>query len=270
MSHTPPLPIPGGIKTVAHWAERPSGNLVIFVHGFRGDAMGTWQIFPTLLTGHKRFRRTDLLFYGYEAKVTAPSKSGALFREFLDRLLSSDLRIVNDSIEQYAPELKRNNKQFQFKKVALVAHSMGAPVVRRALLDKLQTGTRYDTKVELILFAPAHRGAHVARLITELFAGSPLTKAFSSVGKYFVAPYRELQPDSRFISRLIADTEKAIVDGHTYLRAKKVIVGSIDRVVDVDVPFAGDPPPTVIEGAGHFSVCKPSLQVLAPFTEFIK
>ncbi len=270
MSHTPPLPIASGVGTVAHWAERPNGNLVIFVHGFRGEATGTWQTFPTLLTGHRRFRGTDLLFYGYEAKVTAPSTSGGLFRQFLDRLLSPDLDMVNDSLEQYAPELKRRTRQFDFKKLTLVAHSMGAPVVRRALLDKWRTGDRYHQKVELILFAPAHRGAHVARLIAEVFTGSPVTKVFSSVGKYFVAPYRELQPDSTFIRRLVTDTEQALAQGHSYLRATKVIVGSADRVVDLDVPFAGDPPSVVIEGAGHFSVCKPSLQALAPFTEFIK
>src|SRR4029077_16352823 len=57
-------------------------------------------------------------------------------------------------------------------RVLFVAHSLGAVVLRRALLDCYLDAARYDDAhwsrhSSLILFAPAHSGANVLRLIGE-------------------------------------------------------------------------------------------------------
>ncbi len=47
-------------------SQRPVTRLVVFVHGFRGRAVGTWREFPDV-QGRGWWEDADLLFIGYDS-----------------------------------------------------------------------------------------------------------------------------------------------------------------------------------------------------------
>src|SRR5690349_12046866 len=67
---------PFGKKYRSHvsWSHRPRGTLLIFVHGFLGNALSTWQFFDQFMeqTG---LDDCDIVFWGHSAgrrNVAAP------------------------------------------------------------------------------------------------------------------------------------------------------------------------------------------------------
>jgi hypothetical protein len=76
------------------------------------------------------------------------------------------------------------DKTFEYKRVILAAHSLGAVICRWALLfahNKKKAGAAdhgWVDRTAMVLFAPAHMGAVVSDLVRELGIGSG---AFSNI-----------------------------------------------------------------------------------------
>ena len=51
-------------------ALQPQRKAVLFIHGFSGDALGTWSDFPVLMPGRASCAGRDLFFYGYDGLRT--------------------------------------------------------------------------------------------------------------------------------------------------------------------------------------------------------
>src|SRR4051794_2647056 len=66
-SHSFPQHLNSGKNSVAQWATQPDGQLVIFIHGFGGDAIATWNDMQLMLPADRRFDGVDLAFYGYDS-----------------------------------------------------------------------------------------------------------------------------------------------------------------------------------------------------------
>jgi len=125
-------------------------KVIVFVHGFGGDGVGTWTngttgaYFPDLLRGDSVFDDTDIWVDDYRSACTR-SYSVDEIADHLHRRLDDDNVI-------------RNHRQIIF-----VAHSMGGLVVRAYLLkyrDKLPA----ERVPMLYFFATPSSGAELANI----------------------------------------------------------------------------------------------------------
>jgi pimeloyl-ACP methyl ester carboxylesterase len=157
-----------------------------------------------------------------------------------------------------------------YRKIVLVAHSMGALVCRRALLMAVASAASWAPWVELVLFAPAQSGVRLTQLAVEM-------QGFVGRVALLVGGMRALSVATDALSQhstfdeLVADTRTAITHSPipTFLIAKRVVFGSQEAVVEPAKRFCEDPCSpkphfVVIPGKGHTSVCKPDDQYTDP------
>lgn len=247
-----------GKNTIAHWSIRPATRLVIFVHGFGGDSVGTWPHFPRLLP--RPDLTFDYLFYGYDGKFTQANSSALVFYKFLDEFLRAPATLVNQTIPTRA-----RRARFTYDRVVIAAHSLGAFVARRAILHAHSIQARgtnipWLPTIRLVLFAPAHNGAYAAELASAFIVDQPwyLGKLVGYFAKYRSPLLRDLMPDSPVLTSLHREmAQLAAADGiPAYVRAQRVLLADDERVV-INAPFFDDEPPDSLP-TDHFGVCKPN------------
>ena len=249
-----------GRATQAYWSLTSPTHLVLFVHGFGGDPVGTWPEFATLLTKRAGLPVFDYIFYGYDGKTTQANSSALALFNFLDVLLRKPEAVHKQSL----PFSKR--APFQYERVVVVAHSLGALVTRRALLhaaSMVSSGTPVPwlDSVRMVLFAPAHHGAYVANLVSAFVVDTPwfLGKLLGYYLKYRSPLLDDLQPNSTVIKSLKDETDaiKArLPQPPWYIRATNVLWAEHERVV-INAPFCVDAPAGLAVATDHFGVCKP-------------
>jgi hypothetical protein len=153
-------------------------------------------------------------------------------------------------------------KDFTYAKVVLLAHSLGAIVVRRALLEAVSKNRPWARKIDLILFAPAHLGANVLNLIAQTHVLSGL---LGFALRYRYQTLTDLEPQSQTLAQLAAETRAALGSGpNAFLTARLVCFGDGDKVVDPN-RFVQDPDPDILLGKNHCDVCKPGFAFKQPF-----
>ncbi len=244
---------PGKNSCLLYWSKNPSGRAIVFVHGFGGHCTGTWNQFPRLLSKDGTFANVDFLFYGYDGiRGKCELLSADLYRCI--RLLSQDPRPFQQAT-RLSP--RKEHKRPRLDEITLVAHSLGAVVARKALLNAFRQEDEWKERVRLILYAPAHRGARAARLLSSAFRLFRLPDSFDGAVKYFLPLLEELDPSGEAIPSLVQDTEVILAEEPVCcLQAARVVFGSDELVVKTD-RFCADPIPENIHGRGHQSICKP-------------
>ena len=123
------------------FAAQPSSKAILFIHGYGGDVITTWSDFHDLLLGCAKCSGQDLFFYGYDGLRADMNASAAIFRTFLDRLFGKTASILADNL----PLSASRPSTFRYDELVIAAHSLGAVISRRALLDatrKNPTGSR--------------------------------------------------------------------------------------------------------------------------------
>jgi hypothetical protein len=240
----------------------PSGKGVVFIHGFSGDAIKSWSDFHELLPGSSKCIGYDILFYGYDGLRAEMNASAAIFRAFLDNLFEETKTLLSANLP---PSAKRKD-DFIYDQLIIVAHSLGAVVARRALLDATIVKSNWVTRTKLMLYAPAHKGAKIADLALEVASSFTFLKLFG-IGARFTSPLiDQLKPDSRTLTTLLEETLSATKDGaNRHLLASKVVIAQYEKIV-ANERFGNDPPPYTIPNTTHTSVCKPTADFLAPLT----
>jgi pimeloyl-ACP methyl ester carboxylesterase len=256
-SHSGPFGLKGGRKTkVLLSSAAPQTTACVFVHGFGGTSVGTWENFPGILLEKPEAAGYDLIFYGYDSKRSANTSAIELL-DFLTGIFTDPATVWNKLLH---PSRARP-AQFAYKRIVIVAHSLGAVVTRRALLDALWRKQEWGSAdydwvqhVRLVLFAPAHCGARVQRLAASFTF--PFKLPVFEFFHYRWPSFEDLKPESKVLERLSADTTVALKSGSNgFLKAKNVLWATDETVVYNDY-FVGDPPPRTIVGT-HTSVCKP-------------
>lgn len=244
------------------FADQAIRKAILFIHGFSGDAIKTWSDFHELLPGCPKCTGRDLFFYGYDGLRAEMNASASLFRAFLDRLLGATKMFLAENLP---PSIQRVN-EFGYDELVIVAHSLGAVISRRALLDATRIKSDWVGKIKLVLYAPAHKGAKVADLALEVVSSFPFLKLFG-IGARFESPLiDELKPESRSLKLLLEDTEKATKDGiNAHLIASRVVIAEYEKIVQNET-FCDDPPPDTIPESTHTTVCKPNKNFLQPLT----
>ncbi len=253
-----------GSESIVRWATEPVGRAVVFVHGFGGEALGTWDQFATLLPLQPQAAGRDLFFYGYDSLVAQAPVSAAELLDFLQALWTDPVtRVIQPTLQ----DARRADPGFRYMHVSLVAHSLGAVVVREALVQAAMDTppAPWLKDVSLVLFAPAHTGAVILDLANEALGAMPAKfgAAAATGAKAFVPVLRDLEPGSDMLDKLRDDTDDLLGQGHDSLRAKVVVLGKKDRIVQA-VRFCKDPGPRIVPDKGHIGVCKPDTGYLDP------
>jgi pimeloyl-ACP methyl ester carboxylesterase len=180
------IPVPLGQKSSFAPAPQCDRTLVVFVHGFRGKALSTWLSFPDFVDKFDGLRNADLLFYGYASRPQRMQNIAINLRSHIDAVWADPGSLGPKTAEALAerPRPAEVGRHELWDRVLFVAHSLGAVVVRRALLDCLDKTSSYDNEhwsrqSSLCLFAPAHSGANIIQLIGETFStfGIPIGPA---------------------------------------------------------------------------------------------
>jgi pimeloyl-ACP methyl ester carboxylesterase len=242
------------------FAVRPNRKALLFIHGFSGDAINTWSYFHVLLPESPSCVGRDLYFYGYDGLRAEMIASASLFRDFLERLFNGTDQFVNENL----PPAAQRPKGFDYDELIIVAHSLGAVITRRALLDATKKNAAWLSKARMILYAPAHRGASVVDLALETVSSFSFLRFFGSLARLESPLIDQLKPDSRDLNNLIEETEGACKGGaNIHLVARKVCIAEYEKIVRNET-FGIDPPAYTISNTTHTSVCKPRSDFRAP------
>jgi pimeloyl-ACP methyl ester carboxylesterase len=247
-------------RAKAVWAAPPSGEVVIFVHGFGGNAISTWRQFiefwPMGRAG------CDLVFYGYDSLYPQVGYSAAELREFLEQFLAAPANWINPTVAHINTSLWNctRSDDFQYKRIIIVAYSLGAVIARRALLDAGEKELKWISRTRLVLFAPAHKGAKISKLFFGALTGVPFSAPLVSLVKLGFRSLEGLDEKSAELEKLEEDTLSAIVKRGNRdlepLKAAAVVFPKGDLTV-IQVRFAKDSPEITFPNCGHVDCCKP-------------
>lgn len=257
MSHTPPIFIKYGKNSSAFLTLDNPTNLVVFVHGFSGSATGTWNEFPSIIRNNNDFINSDVIFYGYESLKGQANNNAVKFYNFLKSVVensSNNLGFTRENID----------KEFKYEKIIIVAHSLGAIIVRRGLLNAKSENKNWLDKCKMVLFAPAHRGARVQKILASL----PVVGQIITGLGYLAKPILDdLRPDSQTILNLIADSQNYLNQNNGDFTIAHTVVWANNEIIVHNDTFCDDPVASVIDHKSHTTVCKPKLGVyLDPYT----
>jgi pimeloyl-ACP methyl ester carboxylesterase len=214
---------------------------VFFIHGFNGDAIKTWVEFPTYLTTDPRFKECDFFFYGYDSLRQQINFTAAAFHLFIEAVYKENDALYGSSIGR---ALGLTRKKITYSNIVIVAHSMGAVITRLAIINGIRNSMKWVPKSKMILFAPAHRGARVNKLLAASFP--PVIDAIVGVLRFKIVTIDELDPASETLADLMKSSKHFLGTSH-----KKY-----DNVVQT-LDFLDDPVPTPLKGT-HVTVCKPN------------
>jgi pimeloyl-ACP methyl ester carboxylesterase len=235
-----------------YFANEPARKAVLFIHGYHGEHLTTWSYFPHLMIMRDIWSGTDLFYYGYDGIRDELNSSAATFRDFLNRLFTQSSQMAN----VHLPRQLQRADDFGYDELILVGHSLGAVIVRRALIEATRSNLTWASKIKLVLFAPAHTGASAVDLFLEV-SGYKYLQPFSVFARFKSPLIEQLGKGSPTLTKLLEDTTKLCAgNANQHLVAKKVVLATRENIVRND-NFGDDPSPVSIPGTTHTSVCKP-------------
>ncbi len=260
-----------GLGTTAHWSKALPDHLIVFIHGFTGTAEGTWFDVASELRDDVAFKHTDVLFIGYDSTKSRALISARLIGGILREFITSP----GDQANKHLYFIKRR-PDFRYKRVLIVCHSLGAALMRRIAVDLAQRQSQEFDDIEIVLFAPAHKGASLHTLSEDIISrgfGGSLLAWFRNLFNFRKQVLLDLSPGSEFVAALEADTNTEIARRGrlSLLVAKSTFFGVYENVVEV-ADFAQDPIFETLENEDHTTLVKTSNQrrhVLQVCQEFV-
>ncbi len=271
--HGPPaiysVRLAGPPKWIAYFTDAVPTRLVVFVHGFGGNALETWLRFPDGGSTRPWWGESDLLFAGYN------STEGRI-KGFADEL--------RHAIPAFYPKrrqelLQAGNAKLgepaDYGELVLVGHSLGGVVVRRAVCDAIQDSQERGTRSPLTtatvrLFSPATGGFSPAGDLGMLFETRlkrlAMLKLRRSQAFTELNDKRDFLCDTQTATENLARTDPASAPLHprTLWAYNDQIVETRDYTTDPVSDSIGAPTKTVAE-VTHSGVCKPTSVYLAPW-----
>lgn len=222
-------------------------NLILFVHGFTGNAEETWKnkngnTFPILLLENKYIKSNfDIASYSYYSTLLGLFAAKSTYRKITNIIFNkTKANEKNLDIEELASNL-RNHIRFtlgQYDNIYVIAHSMGGLITKSLIVGDLNKDGFTKLKLFLSLAVP-HQGAELS-VIGGLISSNLQIK--------------NLNPVEAFINTLNQqwiNLEKPTT---------KYFYGSYDNVVTKHSAVALDKyeKDVVSVKEDHSSICKPS------------
>jgi hypothetical protein len=240
-------------------------RLVIFVHGFGGQAVGSWLEFPfpdTTLKSKNWWDESDLLFVGYDSKKEEIVSVAGRIRMQISKFYPQPFA---EAMQISGWHARKNTDPYN--ELFIVGHSLGGVVVRRALCDEAQSwidnGKVASDRPVLLqattrLFSPASFGFRPTGLLGQLRA-MYLWRVIEIFLRRSPA-YSDLQPNSKVLNEthdrtieLLASNDPALqaLRAHTlWANPDGVVIVERYSTDHVDTPCDENP-------RDHGSVCKP-------------
>jgi alpha-beta hydrolase superfamily lysophospholipase len=246
-----------GKGSKAYWAKSPCRHALVFVHGFRGKALKTWRDFPRLLLQDPGFEGWDLVFFGYKSAKRQAVKSAEEFQGFFERFATSPGSLMTRTGDAAGDRPISGGGPY-YERIFVVAHSLGAAVVRYALVRN-QADAVWAPCVHLVFYAPAHAGARdVDALVNAVGDEVPGARFFLSLKLYRMPVVDDLTGKTNFLQQLLSRTKQRLASRLAdHLIARAIVDAEFEYVVKQDKFIDEDPDGRMIPGTNHSSVCKP-------------
>jgi pimeloyl-ACP methyl ester carboxylesterase len=244
----------------AYWSLNPLGKLLFFIHGFGGGALTTWRKFPQLLLADDQWAGWDLFFYGYDSRPIRAGISAQILSTQIDH-------VVEQSGYANVWPLTRRPDSFRYSEIWFIAHSLGAPIVRQAIVAAADRNAYWIDQSYLFCFAPASGGARINRLAWFLgTTGGTLLGIFHAIIRYRWAVIDDMEVGSRFLTDLLSNTVRVSrgVPREPF-GSRLTLFGWYEDVIDYPPPFPFDTRVKLIANADHCSVCKPQFVHHPPY-----
>lgn len=257
VNHTTSIKINTGVNTQGFFSYLEPDNLILFVHGFGGDSLGTWNNFSSAMLFDNHFKTSDFVFYGYDTFEDQAGGHAANLYNFIN-LLTQPLQNGILPKQQNLPE--RN-----YRRIILVAHSLGAVLVRQAQILAFNEGLPWVNTSVLALFAPAHNGANVIPLAMQALPG--LSSLLGIFAKFKYPILNDLDPNENGILNAIRNDTQLIQGKQKgdFSIAKLVVHAQGDKIVKT-YQYLRDAPTKVIPNSSHTRVCKPNDGYVEPLS----
>lgn len=245
-----------GKQTYVNWNLGSPRKAVVFIHGFNGSSLKTFGDFNLEFRHRPEYKDYDVYFYGYDSLNSQVGNSALSFMTFL-HALNTDIKSV---IKNSGASLQRS----RYEKIVVVAHSLGAVVTRQALNDAHRRKYKWVHQVNLVLFAPAHKGAR--NEILDLIELGGILRFIKPFVLYRIVTVGQLMGKGNILPALETDCRKLIYEEKikTFTIAVKVVWADPERVV-FNEQFLDDDPSTQCTGKKHEEVCKPGPGFETPF-----
>ena len=265
---------------------------VIFVHGFHGDSVKTWLQFQVLVRelqgSFPWWKSCDLYFWSFSSMETrilmgAQDLNGfikAIYPRPRAGLLGSDLKVLKQLTGLGLSGVDVGQTR-AYKKLLLVAHSQGAVLLRRVVLNaynerfitaaivgagSAQQSPDYNVALlnaQLRLFAPALFGASPSGLygfLMKFWLTRVAIEPFMATG----AGFNDLQPSNLGLQQLLDDTQNA-AEKHREFNAfqARVLFGKSEDIVHPGA-YNCDTVEEYEQSKNHMTVCKPTREYTRP------
>jgi hypothetical protein len=247
-------------------------RLVVFVHGFYGGPLRSWQEFPRASKDREWWQESDLLFVGYPSG--RDNIAGTAYR--VRRELSKFFPELADEFLEIDGVRCRQPGVSSYRELLLVGHSLGGLIVRRALIDSAEEWMeelRSDPSAQrpdildarAYLFSPASAGFRPAGWLGLMRAGPAWTLAEMQLRRS--SAYTDLQPNSDVLVQTRRRTEAALGGPKSseleVLRARILWANPDDVVIAerYDTDFLDH----FVDAQTHRSVCKPGRHYETPW-----
>jgi pimeloyl-ACP methyl ester carboxylesterase len=229
----------------------PPTAALIFVHGFGGDSIGTWQHVQELVDVSPYdaiLASSDLFFYDYECTRNKIEKSADRLNEFVTQILRD-----RSSIRANQPP---------YQSVHLIGHSAGAVVIRQLMLELVKPSKSSQFRTLLlesnpVLFGSAHSGFQHSMAVMLVLQRVPFLDV--AVAVWLLrrgSVYPDLQPDSKVLSSLEEQTKDLWSTAKVPALRPLLAWGKDEQVVNV-IDYLRDIRIAYKEDRDHFSICKP-------------
>lgn len=250
-------------------SANPPVRLVVFVHGFGGKAVKTWQQFPECTATDEWWNESDLLFVEYKSRRETIKGVADRIRESMDVIFP----MLPTEVIQIGGHRAREVVA-PYEELYLVGHSLGGVIVRKAVCDSAREWLDHvekDTstpipplaKAHVRLFSPAISGFRPAGWLGFLNAGPSWFMIEMFLRRS--SAYSDLQPDSRTLQDLRELTVRHAEDRRlSSLRATILWANPEDVVLPIDYPT--DPTSASQDDRNHSTVCKPNPRYRIPWT----